>query len=134
MAVVDVFLTVVRAFVFVYDIFTYPIYAVVQQPRTEKEKQKALGAVVNTGADDAGISFRREKGNSAIYEEIIVRNHVDTVTKAFNYAVKKFGKRECLGTREVLGVQDELQINGKVFQKLSLGDYKWMSYDQVRAR
>ena len=53
------------------------------------------------------------------------------MTQAFNYAVKKFGSRECLGTREVLGIEDEMQKNGKVFQKLALGDYKWISYDQV---
>ena len=56
---------------------------------------------------------------------------VETMTQAFNYAVKKFGSRECLGTREVLGIEDEMQKNGKVFQKLALGDYKWISYDQV---
>ena len=39
---------------------------------------------------------------------------MDTVTKAFNYAVGKFGDRECIGTREVLGEEDEVQSNGKV--------------------
>ena len=54
------------------------------------------------------------------------------MTQAFDYSVKKFGSRECLGTRQVLGIEDEVQKNGKVFQKLALGDYKWISYDQVR--
>ena len=39
---------------------------------------------------------------------------VDTVTKAFNYSVKKHGSKQCLGTREVLGEEDEAQDNGKV--------------------
>ena len=38
-----------------------------------------------------------------MYNEIIIKNKVDTVTKAFNYAVKKYGNRDCLGTRQVLG-------------------------------
>ena len=80
---------------------------------------------------DSQVSFRRDKGQSAIYQEIIVRNKVDTVTKAFNYAVKKYGGKECLGTREILGIEDEVQKSGKVFKKLTLGDYQWMSYDQV---
>ncbi len=134
MAVVDIFLSVVKAVVFVYDLVSYPLYAIAQTPRSEKTKQKALGRVVMTSSDDAAAAFKRERGDSPIYEEIIVRNNVDTVTKAFDYAVKKYGSRECLGTRDVLGVQDELQKNGKVFQKLSLGDYKWMSYDQVCVR
>jgi long-chain acyl-CoA synthetase len=50
-----------------------------------------------------------------MYQEIIVRGKVDTVTKSFNFAVNKFGDRECLGTREVLGEEDEVQSNGKVY-------------------
>ena len=38
-----------------------------------------------------------------MYNEIIIKNKVDTVTKAFNYAVEKYGNRDCLGTRQVLG-------------------------------
>ena len=38
-----------------------------------------------------------------MFKEIIVRNRVDTMTKAFNYAVKKYGEKECLGTRQILG-------------------------------
>ncbi len=59
---------------------------------------------------------------------------VDTVTKSFNYAVKKYGAKSCLGTRQMLGEEDEVQKNGKVFKKLALGDYTWLSYDQVAER
>ena len=41
---------------------------------------------------------------------------VDTVTKAFNYSVRKHGSKQCLGTREVLGEEDEMQANGKVIE------------------
>jgi hypothetical protein len=61
------------------------------------------------------VTFKREKGSSPMYQEIIVRGKVDTVTKSFNFAVNKFGDRECLGTREVLGEEDEVQSNGKVY-------------------
>ena len=79
------------------------------------------------------VSYVRQKGNSSIYKEIIVEAKVDTVTKAFNYAVRKFGAKECLGTREVLGEEDEVQTNGKVFKKLALGSYQWLNYNQVHA-
>lgn len=46
MAIVDVFLVFVRASVFVYDIVTYPVYAVLQQPWNESQKKKQpLGQV-----------------------------------------------------------------------------------------
>ncbi len=44
MALVDLFLGVVRAFVFVYDIVTYPVYRMIQQPWEERTSQK-LGPV-----------------------------------------------------------------------------------------
>ena len=49
------------------------------------------------------VSFMREIGKSDLYDEIIVRRGVDTVTKAFDYAVKKYRDKDCLGTRQVLG-------------------------------
>ena len=41
--------------------------------------------------------------------------------------------QECIGTREVLGETDEVQSSGKVFKKLELGDYRWISYNQLAA-
>ncbi|XP_077579824.1 long-chain-fatty-acid--CoA ligase 3b [Stigmatopora nigra] len=56
---------------------------------------------------------------------------VDTLDKVFEYAAKKFPHRDCLGTREVLSEEDELQPNGKVFKKVILGNYNWLSYDET---
>ena len=57
----------------------------------------------NVAETNETVSYIREKGESKIYQEIIVRARVDTVTKAFNYAVQKYGEKDCLGTRQVLG-------------------------------
>lgn len=43
---------------------------------------------------------------------------VDTLDKVFEYAVVHFPKRDCLGTRELLNEEDEIQPNGKVFKKV----------------
>eukprot|EP00094_Tigriopus_californicus_P009180 TCALIF_08850-PA protein Name:"Similar to ACSL3 Long-chain-fatty-acid--CoA ligase 3 (Homo sapiens)" AED:0.14 eAED:0.14 QI:0/0/0/0.85/1/1/7/0/432 len=112
MAVIDLMLGVVRAVVFVYDVLTYPVYTFIQQPWEAKTRQN-LGVVHQTERNAEAIAFRRDKGASEIYQEIIVRNGVDTVSKAFNYSVKKFGQKECLGIREVHGIEDEVQQNGK---------------------
>lgn len=48
-------------------------------------------------------------------------------------SIVKYGNRDCLGTRQVLGEKDEVQKNGKVFTKLALGEYEWMSYNVVHA-
>ena len=60
----------------------------------------------NVAETNETVSFVREKGESKIYQEIVVRAKVDTVTKAFNYAVQKYGDKDCLGTRQVLGKFD----------------------------
>ncbi|MEQ2171165.1 hypothetical protein GOODEAATRI_007914 [Goodea atripinnis] len=49
----------------------------------------------------------------------------------FEYAAMRFPYRDCLGTREVLSEEDELQPNGKVFKKVILGNYNWLSYEEV---
>ncbi|XP_028586895.2 fatty acid CoA ligase Acsl3 [Podarcis muralis] len=55
----------------------------------------------------------------------------DTLDKAFKYARSKFKDRKLLGTREVLKEEDEIQPSGKVFKKVILGKYMWLSYDDV---
>ncbi|KAG8553640.1 hypothetical protein GDO81_003497 [Engystomops pustulosus] len=59
---------------------------------------------------------------------------VDTLDKLFQHAVEKFGSKDCLGTREILSEENEKQPNGKVFKKLILGEYKWLSYEEVNTR
>ena len=58
---------------------------------------------MNTCKNNETVAFLRKNGESKLYEEIIVRGGVDTISKAFNYAVKKHGNKDCLGTRKVLG-------------------------------
>ncbi|EMP37283.1 Long-chain-fatty-acid--CoA ligase 3 [Chelonia mydas] len=55
----------------------------------------------------------------------------DTLDKAFKYAKTKFKDKKLLGTREVLKEEDEIQPSGRVFKKVILGKYTWLSYDEV---
>ncbi|KAM6987627.1 long-chain-fatty-acid--CoA ligase 3a isoform 2-T2 [Tautogolabrus adspersus] len=56
---------------------------------------------------------------------------MDTLDKVFEYAATRFPNRDCLGTREVISEEDERQGNGKVFKKVVLGEYRWISYEEV---
>ncbi|NWS51964.1 ACSL4 ligase, partial [Chunga burmeisteri] len=58
----------------------------------------------------------------------------DTLDKLFDHALAKFGKKDCLGTREILSEENEMQPNGKVFKKLILGTYRWLSYEEVKEK
>ncbi|KAF3838065.1 hypothetical protein F7725_009833 [Dissostichus mawsoni] len=55
----------------------------------------------------------------------------DTLDKLMYHAVQRFGTEHCLGTRDLLSEENEIQPSGKVFKKLILGDYKWLSYNEV---
>uniref|UniRef100_A0A4W5PFE0 long-chain-fatty-acid--CoA ligase n=1 Tax=Hucho hucho TaxID=62062 RepID=A0A4W5PFE0_9TELE len=56
---------------------------------------------------------------------------VDTLDKVFEDASRRFPDRDCLGTREVVMEEDERQSNGKVFKKVILGQYRWLSYTET---
>lgn len=55
----------------------------------------------------------------------------DTLDKLFQHAVQRFGDSDCLGTRDLLSEENEVQPSGKVFKKVILGQYRWLSYLQV---
>ena len=50
---------------------------------------------------------------------------------AFQYAVSKYGNTPILGTREIIAELDEVQPNGRMFKKFALGDYRWITYDEL---
>jgi len=54
-----------------------------------------------------------------------------TLADVWNWSVAKYKDKKLLGTRDMLGEEDEVQPNGKMFKKLELGDYRWMSYEEV---
>ena len=36
-----------------------------------------------------------------------------------------------MGTRELIAEEDEIQANGRVFKKVILGEYQWLTYNQA---
>lgn len=55
----------------------------------------------------------------------------ETLATLFKNNVQRFGDRKCLGYREMFGEEDEKQADGKIFRKLILGDYVWLTYNEV---
>jgi len=133
---VEVVLTLVQLLVFVYDLVTFPIFKLLEKQWAKRKAEKTTGAPrpVQVIESSEEVRWKRDvSSENAVYREIIRENKVDTITKAFNYAVTKYGSKTCLGTRQVLGEEDEVQSNGKVFKKLSLGEYKWIDFTETRA-
>lgn len=67
-------------------------------------------------------------------ELLQIEDKSTNIYKEFAAAAKKYWYNQTLGTREVLSIDDEVQPNGKVFKKLSLGSYKWTTYENALNR
>lgn len=58
----------------------------------------------------------------------MVQSNIDTLEKMFKFMATTHTTKRCLGTREVLSEEDEMQANGKLFKKYKMGEYSWRNY------
>ncbi|KAK9517786.1 hypothetical protein VZT92_023130 [Zoarces viviparus] len=98
-----------------------------------------------TGAGERKALSKREKARSTTgcaegpYRSVdhfdsLARQDIpgkDTLDKLFEHAVQRFGPAHCLGTRDLLSDENEVQPSGKLFKKLIMGEYRWLSYNEV---
>lgn len=114
---------------FIYDVITYPMYYILQRPWIKKYNSKKMKSDI-TKLDDNTILIKT-LSQPSINHLILVKDKIDTLQKVFQYAVQKYSDSYCLGTREVLAEEDEIQKNGRIFKKYVMGDYNWMTYKEV---
>uniref|UniRef100_A0A2K5DAL0 long-chain-fatty-acid--CoA ligase n=1 Tax=Aotus nancymaae TaxID=37293 RepID=A0A2K5DAL0_AOTNA len=111
-----------------YTILTYIPFYFFAESRQEKSNQ-IKAKPVNSKPDSAYRSVNSLDGLASV-----LYPGCDTLDKVFTYAKNKFKNKRLLGTREVLNEEDELQPNGKIFKKVILGHYNWLSYEDVFVR
>lgn len=58
----------------------------------------------------------------------MIQENIDTLEKMFKYVTKIHTDKRCVGTREILSEEDEVQSNGRIFKKYKMGEYKWRSF------
>ncbi|XP_016366602.1 long-chain-fatty-acid--CoA ligase 4-like [Sinocyclocheilus rhinocerous] len=104
----------VHAVVWLYSLLSFlPWYFM-----TGVQKKKALAKRVksrSTTGQAEGPYRSVDRFDSLVTEDYAGK---DTLDKLFDYAVERFGKADCLGTREVLSKENETQPSGKVFKKV----------------
>ena len=133
MGLVKLFLFLLNTILTLYDLVTFPIYWMLMPAWTQRTKQN-LGQVSMPEMSSKSVTVTRQKGESKIYQDVIIDGKVDTAIKAFDFAVNKFKQVQCLGSREVLKEHSEMQSDGKVMKKLRLSDYKWKTYQEVQSK
>ena len=49
----------------------------------------------------------------------------------FRASIDEHGDKNCLGTRNLISEEDEIQPNGRIFKKAIYGDYSWLTYNEM---
>lgn len=122
---VQIGLGFVKTAIFAYDAITLPIYFIAQQPWKTWNKPPGVWAKPLKVGDPSSPLVRVSKENNLGLENI------STIDELFRSSIARHGNKRCFGTREVLGMDEEVQKDGKIFKKLILGDYKWFNYKEL---
>ncbi|XP_064455823.1 long-chain-fatty-acid--CoA ligase 4-like isoform X2 [Ornithodoros turicata] len=122
---ISVAMGLIKALVTTCDVITFPFYFIFQRP-WDYWRKKSLVFAQPTRPNDPGSPHVRTTGPGTA-----ALDKIKTMAELTQAAVHLFGDKPCFGTREILGEEEEKQKDGKVFKKLILGGYKWLSYREV---
>lgn len=115
----------VKALTLIYDALTLPVYFIFQRPWVYWQRKRTIYAK-RVIPEDPSSPYRRVKNL-----ELQNLKGLQTLDEVARKAILRNSKRPALGTRAVLGRTEEKQPSGKVFKKLVLGDYEWLTYEEV---
>ncbi|XP_048837646.1 long-chain-fatty-acid--CoA ligase 3a isoform X1 [Brienomyrus brachyistius] len=120
-------LQVFRSVVWVYSVITFLPWYLLSGTGAKQERARRIRALPVSG--HPGGPYRAPGS----LQHLVTGLHPgrDTLDTVFEHAMQRFPNRDLLGTRDVLSEEDELQPNGKVFKKVILGDYIWLSFTEV---
>jgi len=118
-----------KALAFVCDILTYPVYLMLQRPWEKKALSRRVKAVP-VSIEEKSITYRGLQEPREVYIQL-ARDGIDTMAKVMHFVARLHQHRRCLGTREILAEEDEIQPNKRVFKKYVMGEYKWKTFIEV---
>ncbi|XP_018787785.1 PREDICTED: long-chain-fatty-acid--CoA ligase 4 isoform X2 [Bactrocera latifrons] len=116
----------IKVLAFVCDIITLPVYLVLQRPWKRREESRRVKARV-VSSDEHSLTYRTIEPPREVHVKML-QNNIDTLEKMFNYVAKVHSNKRCLGTRQILSEEDEVQPNGRIFKKYNMGEYKWKNF------
>ncbi|KAL6492884.1 Long chain acyl-CoA synthetase 9, chloroplastic [Orobanche gracilis] len=91
-----------------------------------RKKSKKRGLPIYVGGE-AGYAIRNARFDSPVESGW---EGITTLAELFERSCKKYSNLRLLGTRRLIA-RENVTIDGRCFEKLHLGDYEWLSYDQV---
>ncbi|XP_023342990.1 long-chain-fatty-acid--CoA ligase 4 [Eurytemora carolleeae] len=133
MAVSLSLLSIVQAIIRIYDYCTGWLYRILYRPEKvleERMKQRAVQVKPIQPGDNEVTYKPLPMETSKLVKEFELAQ-CSTMAEVWRWAVDRYKTNNLLGTRDVVGEEDEVQNNGQIFRKLILGDYRWMTYEDA---
>lgn len=108
----------IKALSYVYDLFTFPVYLILQRPWQKRKATRRIKAkpIVK---DEHMIMYRNVDPIGAMHVTM-VQQKIDTLEAMLKWVAGVHGNKRCLGTRQILAEEDEVQPNGRVFKKVGI--------------
>ncbi|KRX41945.1 Long-chain-fatty-acid--CoA ligase 4, partial [Trichinella murrelli] len=122
---------ILRCWMWLYNLVSYIPFLILINPRARVEVSKRTKAKP-LFPNDPTSPYRRTSNFDKLHSGQFAG--VDTISKMWKRSADIYRHNSCLGTREVLNVEMELQPNGKKYEKLVLGEYRWQTYETVSRR
>lgn len=119
----------IKALSYVYDLLTFPVYLILQRPWEKRKASRRIKARAVT-KDEQSITFRSIDPPKQMHIAL-EREKIDTLEKMLSWVANLHSEKKCLGTRQILAEEDEVQPNGRIFKKYKMGEYQWKTYTEV---
>lgn len=116
----------------VYELIVFVPYYFLCKPYKKMERSQRIKSKSISG-DPAGPYRAVEVGGTGKLATTLFED-CTTVDDLLKRAVQLYGSYRCLGTRDLLSEEDEMQSNGKIFKKVIMGEYRWTTYEDVFTR
>uniref|UniRef100_A0ABD2X123 long-chain-fatty-acid--CoA ligase n=1 Tax=Trichogramma kaykai TaxID=54128 RepID=A0ABD2X123_9HYME len=119
----------IKALSYVYDLFTFPVYLLLQRPWEKRKRSRRIKAKP-VEKDDHFVIYRNIDPIGEMHSQL-ENQKIDTLEAMLKWVASVHGNKRCLGTRQIFADEDEIQPNGRVFKKYKMGEYQWKSFTEV---
>ena len=120
-------LTIIKFIIKVYDLLTAWVYSLWSNSGAKVRNFSRTRALPTSPVREGDTQVTYEPVQPSKKSPIINEfesSGIKTMDEVFRWSVNRYGARRFLGTRDILGEDDEVQPNGRIFAKLELGDYR----------
>ena len=129
----NILINIISIISFIIDFITFPIWYIIQRPWTERSLMEKKHAVqVSSGKHEVTYrSLKKEHPNCIEAKQ----KGIDTMEKMLNLLRQKYATKPCIATRKIISMEHEKSPDtGKMWKKYNMGDYHWITYDQMFKR